>query len=108
MNTELVRTEEGVHRFKQLNKLLIWCPSGKYFKDAPATITKPRELLKFDICTAVLVLQTKHVSAAYNVSHGTKFAICLDGLSRLLKKAEGSARSNHQLLAEMKWRVNKQ
>ena len=101
MNTDLISVEAGVHWFKMLNKLLPWCPSRKYLEDAPATVPAPRELTEFELCTAVLASQNKHVAAAYNASHGTKFAVSLDSLSRLLKQVELAVRSNRQLLDEV-------
>ena len=56
MNTELVSVEVGVHSFKILNRFLPWCPLCKYLEDAPAVVPEPKELLDFELCTAVLVL----------------------------------------------------
>ena len=51
----------------------------------------------------VLASQTKHVTAAYSASQGTKFAASLDILFKLPKKAKVFVCSSHQLLDKMKW-----
>ena len=70
----------------------------KHLEDDPVAVPVPNELSEFELCTVVLALQTKHVLVAHNASHGTKFAVCLDSLTRLLKKAYNSVKSNRMLL----------
>ena len=83
MNTDLISVEARVHMLRQLNKLLPWCPSRKHLEDASAAVPEPKELTEFELCTAVLASQTKHIQATYNVAHSTNCANSLDILTNL-------------------------
>ena len=87
MNTDKIPVEASVKRFKDLIKLLEYCPSRKHLPDAPEALPEPQKLTELELCTAVLASQHKHVLAQYNSAHGTTFAFELDQLMRLLKKS---------------------
>ena len=98
MNTDKVPVEAGVQRFKDLNKLLMWCPPRKHLPNPPKALPEPRELAEFELCTAVLASRAKHVLAHYNGAHGTAFACKLDQLTLLLKRSVDATQVNHNLL----------
>ena len=102
MNTEKISVEAGVYRFKELNQLLMWCPSRKHLENAPLALPAPRELTEFELCTAVLASQMKHVQTQYNASHGTTFACELEPLARLLKRSAEAVQSNRNMLNQFK------
>ena len=102
MNTDKITVEAGVQCFKDLNKLLLYCPSRKHPPDAPETLSATRQLTEFELCMVVLASQLKHVLAQHNSAHGTTFACKLDALTRLLKRSAEAVQVNHSLLNQYK------
>ena len=102
MNTDKIPVEAGVQRFKDLNKLLEYCPSRKHLPDAPEALPEPRKLTEFELCTTVLASQHKHVLEQYNSAHGTTFTCELDQLLRLLKRSAEAVVTNRNLLNQYK------
>ena len=98
MNTDCISVEAGVHRMRQLNRLLPWCPSLKHTENAPAAVPEPKELSEFEMCTVILASTMSHVRIVFNAIQGRKFTTSLDELTILLKRADAQVRSNRQLL----------
>ena len=102
MNTDKISAEAGVQRFKDFNKLLEWCLSQKHLPDAPQALLEPHTLTEFELYTAVLASQIKHVLAQYNNAHSTTFACELDQLTRLLKRGADAVVTDRNLLNQYK------
>ena len=102
LNADKIPVEAGLHRFKEINKLLPWCPSQNHLPNTPEALPASRELTKFELCTVVLASMTRHIHMQYNASHGTTFACHLESLYRLLKLAVKTAQINCNLLNQYK------
>ena len=102
MNTDKITIETGVQHFKNLSKLFLWFSSQKHLPNASEALPAPRKLTKFELCTAVLTSQLKHVLAQYNSAHGTTSACELDVLTCLLKGSAEAVQVNRILLNQYK------